>query len=205
LAAGILLLVYLADRYDWAAAAGRMINENTPVTVFLTLMALLPPLGFPMSPFLVVSGIKFGLIGGILVTTILYPLHLVLSYHLAKSVIRQRLEKMLGRWGYDIPRIPREKLILYSGIFAAVPVIPYAPKNYLLAMTGLPFSYYFFICWPIHTALGLPFIFLGRSAAGLDFRLALLAVVLMAGAYAVGMWLKKRYDVSSGEGSERKP
>jgi len=201
LAAGILLLIYLADKYDWAAAIGSMINEKTPSAPFLILMAIMPMLGFPMSVFLVVSGIKFGLLGGVLVLTLFCPFHLAVSYYLAKSVARQHLEKMLARWGYDTPQIPRQKLILYGGVFAAIPVIPYAPKNYLLALTGLPFSYYVLICWPIHTILGLPFIFLGQSAVSLDFRISLAAVVLLAGAYVFAIWLKKKYGIWAGEDS----
>ncbi|MBI4774435.1 MAG: hypothetical protein HY788_09695 [Deltaproteobacteria bacterium] len=202
LAAAVLLLVYLADQYDWAAAAGRLINDNTPLAPFLILMAVLPILGFPISVFLVVSGIKFGLLGGILVSTLFYPLHLVLSYYLANSVVRQRLSKMLARWGYDTPRIPGQQLILYGSIFAAIPVIPYTPKNYLLALAGLPFKPYVLICWPIHTALGLPFIFLGQSAVSLDFRVALAAVVLLTGAYVIAVWLRRRYAFSAEEDSE---
>ena len=69
----------------------------------------------------------------------------------------------------------------------ALPGLPYASKNYLLALAGLPLPLFLAIAWPIQALSGLPFLFLGRSAVNLDPKLALAAAALLAGRVHPGL------------------
>lgn len=193
LALGVIGLILLADRYEWASPAGRIVDKNTPIIPFLIMMVLLPVIGFPISLFLMIAGVKFGLLGAAAVSAAVYPAHLLISFFLANSVVKKPLQRFLQKRDYRLPRPPPDQTMVYGGIFMAVPGIPYAPKNYLLAMTDISLGAYILICWPIHILTGLPFILLGRSAAGADLRLALTGLVLLAAGFVLTKRLTEKY------------
>ena len=192
LAGTALAIAWRTHGFDWAAAAGTLVNENTPVAPFIIMMAVLPVLGFPLSVFLVIAGAKFGLYGGLALSAALYPVHLTASYILTRSVIKKRLLARLKQKGYESPTLAAKKAVWFGMAFMAAPGIPYAPKNYLLAMTNLSYPAYILISWPIHILTGLAFVLLGRSAASLDWRLALAGLAMLLLGYALTIRLKKR-------------
>lgn len=193
MALALITLIILGARRQWVAALGSIIDENTPAIPFLVSMAVLPALGFPVSVFLMISGVKFGVWGALAVSAAFYPVHLAFSFFIVKSLLKKRVVVYLTNRGYKTPRIPGNRMIFYGGMFAAIPGIPYAPKNYLLAMTNMPFRLYIAICWPIHILTGIPFIFLGKSAETMDVYWASASLLLLIAGYCVTMRLKQRY------------
>jgi uncharacterized membrane protein YdjX (TVP38/TMEM64 family) len=197
LVSGIFLVsgvVFLIWGYDPSGWLDYILNEKTHPFLFVVLMALLPGFGFPISVFLVTAGAKFGLAGGLFLSLLTIPIHLSISYLIGNSMFRGRLQKYLSEKSYQLPEIPKEKMVPWSLVFVAIPSMPYAVKNYLLALADLPPVYYFAINWPINLMLSVPFLGLGESAARMNLWLFFLFILILAAGYGFALWLKKRFN-----------
>lgn len=160
--------------------------------VFLLLMALLPLLGLPISIFLVLIGVLFGIGKGIVLASGVTFFHLVTTYGIVHSMLRPLLVRILQSYALTIPQLPEEKRKRLSFTLMVVPGLPYALKNYMLAMADLPFRQYLAIGWLANLIVNVPFIVLGRGLVRVDpLVLAGLAVLLVLGIGAYSL-LKKR-------------
>jgi len=194
-AAGALIaggIVYLFAQYDPSLWPAFIVNEDTRPIVFIALMASLPIVGFPLSLFLILAGIKFGIFHALLITTFLMPLHLLISFFLANSLLRPYLEALMVRLDHPLPEIPEGRTVLYTALFYAIPVAPYSLKNYLLAMTGTPLRYYLSLGWGIQLTMAVPFIGLGKSAAEMNLGLSLVFMAILGAGYVISRQLKNR-------------
>jgi len=185
-------VVYLARKYEWSGWLDEWVNKKTPTLWFVGFMVLLPNFGFPIVAFLLLAGAKFGLVGGLLVAMVTMPVHLLVSFLLVHSFFRPLLTKMLRKLGYGLSRIPENRVVPFTVLFVAVPGLPYAVKNYGLALTGIPFRYYFWISLPINVVLSIPVIGLGTSAVEMDpGRFFFFAAIFIVG-YLVMWWIKRK-------------
>lgn len=185
--------IYLAIQFEYFQKAVSLIDESMSATLFITLMVILPVVGFPISVFLIVGGIKFGILWAILLWLAVLPVHATIGYYVARWA-RGPLERFLSeKMGYHIPEIPENNSAMFSFLFLAVPGIPYAAKNYLLALAGVPFRYCVLMNCIVQCALGIPFIVLGKSAADMDMTLFYIALAIFVAGYFLLRWLKKRY------------
>jgi uncharacterized membrane protein YdjX (TVP38/TMEM64 family) len=187
----VAVVIYIIWEYDTFGWLGYVVNEKTPPFLFVALMALLPCIGFPIVIFLVLAGVKFGLAGGILVAAMTLPVHLLVSFFLGHSVLRPRLESLLQKQDYSLPEIPQTKVVPFLILFVGIPSLPYAAKNYLLALADIPFRYYFAVSLPVNVLLSVPVIGLGEAAAKTNLWLLLLFVVILLFGYIVVLRLKK--------------
>ena len=185
--------IYLAVHFGLFQDIISIINEDLSTPLFIVLMVVLPVVGFPISIFLIIAGIKFGVLYGILLWLMILPFHTTIAFLAAKS-LRPLLEKILGKtFGYTVPAIPYDKEALFSFIFLAIPGIPYAGKNYLLPLAGVSFRYCVMMNCIVQSVMGLPFILLGKSGADMNlslFYIALLAFILL---FILLRRLKKNY------------
>ena len=192
--AAAVLLLYILMRLQWIQQAAALINRNTPVPLFLLLMAVLPMIGVPISAFIFVLGIKFGIFYGILLLALIMPLHILGSYAIALGV-RQPLYNFLVRRGnYQIPEIPEDKVAWFSFLFLAVPVFPYAVKNYMLPLGGVPFRYCFWLNWGVQGMLAVPFVVLGKSAADTNLWVFGITLAVLAALFVILRRLRRWYE-----------
>ncbi len=192
----VLLFVFMpGDPLDWVAF---FIHRETHPWLFLLLMLLLPLAGFPITPFLLLAGIKFGPLGGFAVTAAVFGAHLVISYLLTHSLLRPFVWKLLARTRYKLPEIHADRRVPFSLIFMAVPGLPYAIKNYALALLNVPFRIYLPIGWSINLIQAIPFVGLGHSIIA-DPKLALVFVALLGAGYLVALKMRKRFITPGGD------
>lgn len=185
--------VWLAIQYGYFQKAISLIDEDMPPVLFIALMVILPVLGFPISVFLVVGGIKFGVLIGISLWLLVLPVHALIGYYVA-NFLRKPLERLLhNKLGYRIPNIPENSAGVFSFLFFAIPGVPYAGKNYLLPLAGAPFRYCVLMNCVVQGAVGAPFVILGKSAAEMDMTLFYVAAVLLFLGFIALRWLKKRH------------
>lgn len=170
------------------------VDENLSFGLYLGLMAFLPIFGFPISVFLILGGVRFGIAMGLLAMGVTFPVHLAVVYFTTHSYFRPRLEALLARYGYSLPKIPSHREVLYTSLFVGVPSLPYAVKNYLLALAGIPWKLYFGLCLPIHWVAGAPFVILGESVVSLNMGVSLALV----GAIVLGNLLFRRLGLGAG-------
>jgi uncharacterized membrane protein YdjX (TVP38/TMEM64 family) len=184
--------IYWALQNEYFEQIVTLVDKNTPPLLFISLMLLLPVAGFPMSIFLVVAGIKFGLFRAIVIWALILPVHATIAYYLANALRKQMMIFLTEKMGYDLPDVPEKHEAIYSLAFLVVPGIPYAVKNYLLPLAGVKFRYCVTMNIIVQLSLGIPFIILGKSAADMNLTYLLIA----AGFFLIGtfgIWcIKKR-------------
>jgi len=168
-----------------------VLNRDTQPLLFLTLWAILPIFGFPMTIFLVLAGVKFGIVWGILLTLAVMPVHMIASYLVARSFLYRPLLGFLERRGYSLPHLANRRVITGMFVFVSLPGPSYALKNYLLALLDIPFMTYLGMNWSIQSLLHVPII--GLSGAAIQenwgvFSLFALAVAILL----VVRWYFKR-------------
>jgi uncharacterized membrane protein YdjX (TVP38/TMEM64 family) len=185
--------IYFLEKYHMYHHVTKLINENTPTGLFITLMVFLPLVGVFLGVFLFLLGIKFGLLYGILLLEAIIPVHLLIAYGLAVT-LRKPLENFLvNKRNYSIPTIPNDKIILFSSLFLAFPMFPYTVKIYILPMAGVPFRYCFWLNWAIQGTLCIPFVLLGKSAADLNGTLFGITLVIFLVMILVLRWVQRRF------------
>ncbi len=182
-AIGVLGL-YGLIRLDLIAQATELINRNTPAWLFIVLMLLFPMVGAPLSLFIFVLGIKFGIGYGVLLLALIMPFHILVAYGIARNIRQPIRNYLIKRRNFNIPDISEEKMALFSFLFLAVPLLPYAAKNYALPLTGAPFSHCVLMNWAVQGTLSVPFVVLGKSTADMNLwlfgaTLAFLAVLFL--------------------------
>jgi uncharacterized membrane protein YdjX (TVP38/TMEM64 family) len=190
---GIAAAGYLLIKYDLYHQVTALINEGTPVKLFIPMMIFLPLAGVPLTFFLLLVGLKFGTLNGLLLLEAIIPAHILIAYLLATGV-RHPIENFLvKRKNYQIPEVPEDKEFLFSFFTLTFPVFPYSVKLYLLPLAGVKFRYCFWLNWAIQGTMTIPFVLLGRSAADLNgvmFGVTMLVIIAML---LFLRWTKKRY------------
>jgi uncharacterized membrane protein YdjX (TVP38/TMEM64 family) len=207
LAVGAVILVLAAVVY-WAVTsfdivselrrivsdvAGLVRSDTTSPTVFIALMTVLPIVGFPISLFLVAAGLKFGLPGGLIVSAFLMPVHLVAAYLLAGRLLHDPIRRWVFKTGYEIPRVPHASAMTFTFVFFALPGLPYALKNLLLPLGGIPFRTYFFTGWIVQWVMGIPFMGVGDSLARMNPYILGAFVGLLIVGYLLIRWFRSRF------------
>jgi uncharacterized membrane protein YdjX (TVP38/TMEM64 family) len=179
---------------------------------FTILMAVLPAVGAPISPFLVSAGAVFGAGPGLAVAMLTMPVHLGVAI-LAARLVRDPVRRFLDRRDIRIPSVDDDREVLYSVIFLATPGPPYAAKNLLLPLAGFRFRHCFFTNWLVQGLLCLPLVVLGSSAVEGRFGLVAGAAAALLLIVVLGRSLRKRYpDIrkalkgrNAGEGKNPSP
>ncbi len=181
-------------RLDLIEQATALINRNTPTWLFIILMLLLPLVGAPLSLFIFVLGIKFGIGWGVLLLALIMPFHLLVAYGIARSIRQPIRNYLINRRNFNIPEIPEEKMALFSFLFLAVPLLPYAAKNYALPLTGAPFRYCVGMNWAVQGTLSVPFVVLGKSTADMNLWLFGATLAVLAVLFGVLRRLRRWYE-----------
>ncbi len=189
--AGLLSLAYLipGGPRDWLAF---FMSQDTHPGLFIIMMIVLPLFGFPISPFLILVGIKFGPYWAAIITSLIFSFHLVIAYLLTHSFLRRRISMLLARMNYQIPQIKESRRLIFSIIFMALPGLPYTIKNFSLAILNIPFSIYFTVGLVCNFLLALPFIGLGYALLT-NKSFVLLFIAILAGGYVLTFWLKRKF------------
>lgn len=160
---------------------------------FFAAMALLPALGFPMTPFFVAAGALYGPLIGLSGTAIAICVNLLVCYGISHSALRPRVVSLLGRIGYEPPDFSaaRGHAWRFALLVRFAPAVPTFIKNYLLALTGVPLGIYLLVSFAFNFAYAAAFIVLGDSLLDRDWS----DVILIVGVLCVGggaVWLVRR-------------
>src|SRR5215510_10624443 len=102
--AGLLLLAWLIWDHDEVMAA----IERAPPLPFFAAMAILPALGAPATPLVLLAGASFGIPVALAGCILALAANLALCYWLARSGLRPKLESMLRRFE-RIPNFASER------------------------------------------------------------------------------------------------
>jgi len=191
----ILLIVcaYLLYLFDVTGMLKTYLESHVHPAVFIALMAILPILGAPIVVFLVLVGMKFGIVAGILLSAVLMFFHLAVTYYLVHSFLRDRITRLLRRFNVSVPIMGVDYGTWHAVIFVIVPGVPYAVKNNLMALAGIPFGPYIAINWTIHYGMGISYIVLGDAAIEMDLTILGIGLFLLLIGWFLLHCLRKKY------------
>lgn len=149
--ATVLLLVWAARTIGLPELVIRFIAElrSLGAPVFFSAMALLPAVGFPLSPFALAAGPAFaptlGTGGVILCAILAVSVNVSLSYALASSVFRPPVERLMLRLGYALPDPSRHRAWLVTLLARIAPGLPFWAQSYLLGLVRVKFAPYLLV------------------------------------------------------------
>lgn len=167
-----------------------MKTPSTPA-FFIAAMILLPPIGFPISFFLALAGLHFGVMGGMALTFFVLPVHMTICYVVTRTFLLKPLTRFLDRRGYKIPLLQTRRPGLAMFGFLLMPGPPYTLKTYLLAMTDMPFPRFLFFNWFTETLITLPIVAMAGAAAEKNWFLLIFALFIFG--LSLGLrWYKNR-------------
>lgn len=194
LAATVAAFLALRD-FDWQRVTDA-INRLHPAAV-LPFMAVLPVAGFPIMFVYLFAGARFGpVLGGVVVAGVT-AVHLLATYFIARSFLRRPLERFIERRHRHLPQVPEDEGPAVALVAALVPGLPYVVRNYALALAGVKFRVYFWVCLPVYVARSYVSILLGDlssdpSRKGL-FIIIAIDVVKVAICALVIAWLRQHH------------
>lgn len=177
-AVGIAVLLYSTGGYEMFL---ELLRKEVSPTLFFVLMSVLPAAGFPMSPFLVMAGLKFGFLMGVTVAGLTTLIHLVCAFGVGRSFLRPWIIRVLKHRKHSIPRLSRGGKYLTTFLIVAFPGLPYSFKNYLLALSDLPLTTYLGLTWIAQMLVALPFVGLGEAAGQMHLAFGAIVVLIILG------------------------
>ena len=168
-------------------------REAEPLPFFV-LMALLPALGFPITPLFVLAGAVFGATVGLIGSFLGLAVNLLLCHWIAHSALRPHLERMLARTNYRLPRFDADRrgALQFILLVRITPGVPLFLKNYLIGFSDIGLRLHFGISILLTGAYGAGFVLLGESMLEHDVFEAIIAAVILA-LVSVAVVLLRRY------------
>ncbi len=155
---------------------------------------ILPVLGFPVTPLIILLGVQFDSFTGVLIMLMIMPVHLTVSFWITKRFLNTRADAFCRKTGYQIFQVPENQYMQFAFLFMAIPGVPYAIKNLMIPLFGLPFLYCVGIGWMVQGTVAIPFVVLGNTASQLGIYLFPGAIVLVGVSWLFSKKIKKGYD-----------
>lgn len=187
-------LVYLsAGLPDFRELFQYIKNPSIHPAALLSAFFILPVFGFPVSVLLILLGLRFGTLMGLVSMLLIMPLHLAVSFSVTRFVLGKWIKKIAGESRVRRLQVPEHRHLEFSFLFMAVPGLSYAMKNYLLPLSGVKFRYYFFLGWLVQGVMGIPFVILGKASMEWNPRLIFSLVLIFVLIYVLMKWGQKRY------------
>lgn len=196
----LLVFLILAVACCWLFTDGgketrEMLTEqvrNLPAFWFIVAYAILPVVGIPLSPLLVLAGVKFGFWQGMAVAALGVFIHHVIAYHLVHGGLRRRVKDRLAKSNYSIPAVDEKNHLWFTAVFASVHGPPYAIKLYLLALTEVSFRVYFWVGAPVYIIFCVVPVGAGSSAISVNPLWLYGGLAGVMGLAFLGKWLGTR-------------
>ena len=154
-----------------------LVREAGPV-VFFGAMAVLPAVGFPLSPFTLSAGSLFaptlGLPLVLLITWVALAINVMVTYVLARWIARPWLEKLVLRFGYRWPQIPADGHWDVSILVRVTPGPPFFVQSALLGLAQVPVRIYLTVSVIVAGLYGTAFVVFGEALLAGKGRMVML-------------------------------
>ncbi|MEO0796845.1 MAG: VTT domain-containing protein [Verrucomicrobiota bacterium] len=182
--------------YDWRD----LLESDSPYRplIFVSLMTLMPVVGFPISAFYIFAGIGFEPVTAISLGLLSLSLNMSLSYLLARTIWREPMRKKFAeRWpkAFTLDETSASQITI---LIRAIPGIPFWTQNYILGVLAVPFINYLSLSLLIQGCFLTGVVLTTRGAMNQDGQMALwggLSVALVL--IGLRMVLKRRKGLRS--------
>lgn len=188
----LVLVILVAGWFAWNRDAVLAWKEQASPLAFFTIMALLPAIGAPLTPFYIVAGATFGLWKGLFGSAIALVINLSLAYFAARHSTGGWLRRGLLRLGYELPDFDRDSArpFRFTLVVKLTPGLPLFLKNYLLGLSGVPFGTYLGVSMLVSALYAVPLMALGDSL--FKHEQARVWIFVLAGIAAIVWWWRRR-------------
>ena len=171
LAVILVIIVLFYFMFDIESILSVVKSKETNPLIILFAIIFLPMIFFPISPLLILVGLRFNTYTSLLTILMVIPVHLFLSYFSVKWFFKDIVEKYANKNNFRIFNIPKNRRVEVCFLVMSMPGLPYALKNYLIPVSSIPFKQYLLIGWLIQFLMCLPFILLGDAASNMSLYL----------------------------------
>jgi uncharacterized membrane protein YdjX (TVP38/TMEM64 family) len=162
--------------HELADRAVAMVRSAGP-WAFFSSAAVLPAVGAPLTAFTIVAGELFAptmtMPGVIAAMFAAIAVNLALTYWLARIALRPLLSRLLGRYGYSVPRVTKSNALTVILALRLTPGTPFAVQSYILGLAEAPFGTYFLASWLCQIPWHAGCIIMGKGILNGNFKSAL--------------------------------
>jgi uncharacterized membrane protein YdjX (TVP38/TMEM64 family) len=166
--------------------------QTWPPVLFFLMVALLPLIGFPISPLFIMAGIRFGVDWAIPFCLSALAVNLVLSHWISTKILHNFIQKIANRWNYDLPKVSHKNAAKWVFI-VRISGAPLAVQNYLLGLSYVPFWPYLWVSLAVQAPIVIGVIVFGESFFSGNMGKALLGLGLLVIAFFAVSYFRKRY------------
>lgn len=188
--------IYAVINHEPVTALKNYLENRVHPALFILLMAVLPICGVPISLFLVLVGMRFGIVIGVVLAAVTMLFHLSVTYYLVHSFLRVWITGLLQRFHIPVPELQIMSNKRYAIVFMLVPGLPYLVKNNLLALTGMPLVPFLLIGWLSQYITSIPFIIFGGAVMEMDYSVLALALALILTGFLLQRFIRDNLPAS---------
>ncbi|MBT3470298.1 MAG: hypothetical protein HOI65_00760 [Opitutae bacterium] len=187
---------------DWLKGWWGWLHTNSQEHAFFLLVAIaiLPGLGVPSSPFLILCGALIEKTGSMPVACLLTAsalwVNVLWTFLFAAYPGRSLVKNFLERFSKKLPDLPQSQGIRLAVILRVTPGVPLTVQNYLLGVSGISLKNYLLVSLPVMSLWAVGFVVFGDGLLKGNAKLIIVGVGLLIGLALVARMISKRYGVS---------
>lgn len=158
------------------------IGQSIGFPGFLMAQTLLPLVGFPAIPFLVVGSFAFSFWGVLLGTAVAQAIQLPLIYLIGRRVLAGVIKNLSEWFEFPMFQLPQADQVKFIFFIKLVPGLSQSLRHYLLAIYNVPFRQFFIIGWSMSMVFSILTILICqtlKSGGNWNLYLALACVVVI--------------------------
>ncbi len=181
--------------------------EGAHPGILLVALAVLPLLGFPVSALLLIAGVTYGEVTGMVVSMLGLMLNNTLGYAIAAK-LRAPVQTWVEKKGVKVPVVPPRDYTKIVLLFRITPGLPLCFQNYLLGLARIPFLTYFWVSIPPQLVVVAGFVLTGGALfegkrGGILLGLSLILVFGIVGRIIHTQAKKKQNDATDSAHTSR--
>jgi uncharacterized membrane protein YdjX (TVP38/TMEM64 family) len=166
--------------------------QTWPAFLFFLMVALLPLIGFPISPLFIIAGIRFGVGWAIPFCLTALAMNLIISHWISTKVLHNFLQRIANKWNYSIPKVSHKNAAKWVFI-VRISGAPLAVQNYLLGLSYVPFWPYLWVSLASQAPVAIGVIVFGESFFSGNMGKAVIGLSLLIIAFFAVTYFRKRY------------
>jgi len=166
--------------------------QTWPAAYFFLMVALLPLIGFPISPLFIIAGIRFGVAWAIPFSLSALAVNQILAHWISTRVLHNCIQKIAHRWNYDLPKVSQKNAIKWVFVIR-ISGAPLFAQNYLLGLSYVPFWPYLWVSMVVQAPIVIGVIIFGESFFSGNMGKALLGIGILVIAFFAVSYFRKRY------------
>lgn len=142
----LVTLWFLIPNQKSITALGQLGTEIGYPGFFLA-QAILPLLGFPIMPFLVIGSFSFGFIPCLLGTAAATAIQLPLAYLIGTRILKNMINHLSEWFEFPLIKLQTQDQVKFIFFIKLVPGLSQTLRHYILAIAHVPFRQFFLISW----------------------------------------------------------